>query len=172
MNVTSVGRLSAGNETLLVCHVHLTLHQQPINNTNDNTQVSKSPGVEARQYELSWSASNFNRSLQNATSIMAEPVCIAREYHGLPAPAGSQVPTPKDLISLCTQVHPDGWCLGLAYPPESPVFGSSMADQSSGTRSRPSRWPIENFSACIQPFGHRGSSTPVNFSFRISTHPS
>lgn len=52
------------------------------------------------------------------------PISIIRECHGAPAPPGTQLPNAADLVRLCTEVHPDRslWNMGLAYPPESPVF--------------------------------------------------
>lgn len=53
---------------------------------------------------------------------MSHPVYMTREFHGLPAPPGTAVPTPAELLELCTEVHPRGFNVGLAYPPEAPVF--------------------------------------------------
>ncbi|KND91581.1 hypothetical protein TOPH_03825 [Tolypocladium ophioglossoides CBS 100239] len=53
---------------------------------------------------------------------MAHPVYMTREFYGLPAPPGTALPTPAELLELCTKRHPRGWNVGLAYPPEAPIF--------------------------------------------------
>ncbi|CAI4217552.1 unnamed protein product [Parascedosporium putredinis] len=50
------------------------------------------------------------------------PVHVVKEYHGLPPPNGYRTPTPAELVGLCTKKHPRGFSIGLAHPPEAPVF--------------------------------------------------
>ncbi|KAH7011373.1 hypothetical protein EDB80DRAFT_891202 [Ilyonectria destructans] len=53
---------------------------------------------------------------------MSAPVFLTREYHGLLGPPGTQIPSPVDLLRLCTVEHPERYSMGLAYPPGAPVL--------------------------------------------------
>lgn len=62
------------------------------------------------------------RNHLNISSMSNTSVHVVREYHGLPPPRGYQTPTPAELVELCTAEHPQGYNMGLAHPPEAPVF--------------------------------------------------
>lgn len=67
-------------------------------------------------------AAHHPRTALSSSSKMSTPVLLNKEYHGLPAPPNTSIPTPVDLLRLCTGEHPLHYNLGLAYPPEAPVF--------------------------------------------------
>ncbi|KAK3941435.1 hypothetical protein QBC46DRAFT_382684 [Diplogelasinospora grovesii] len=47
---------------------------------------------------------------------------VTKEFRGLDPPPGARIPTPDELVRLCTAEHARGYNMGLAYPPESPIF--------------------------------------------------
>ncbi|RFU34128.1 hypothetical protein B7463_g2212, partial [Scytalidium lignicola] len=53
---------------------------------------------------------------------MSTQINVTNEYRGLQPPLGVQIPSPDELVKLCTAEDPRGYNMGLAYPPENPVF--------------------------------------------------
>ncbi|KAK2736847.1 hypothetical protein FQN57_000527 [Myotisia sp. PD_48] len=47
---------------------------------------------------------------------------LLMEYHGIDPPPGISIPTVSELLSLCTEEHPWGYPMGLAYPADNPIF--------------------------------------------------
>ncbi len=47
---------------------------------------------------------------------------MTKEFRGLDPPPGFQIPTPDELVRLCSAKDERGYNMGLAYPPESPIF--------------------------------------------------
>lgn len=56
---------------------------------------------------------------------MSNPVRMTREWHGsaLPLHVTIPLPSPAELVRLCTKYHPVGYSIGMPYPDaDSPVF--------------------------------------------------
>jgi hypothetical protein len=64
------------------------------------------------------------------SNVMCVKVHLTQEYRGLKPPPSVYLPTPAELISLCTKGGQRGYRMGFAYPPENPVLwiksGSSV----------------------------------------------
>lgn len=59
------------------------------------------------------------------TFSMSSPVRMTREWHGsaLPLHVTIPLPSPAELVRLCTKSHPLGYTIGMPYPDaDSPVF--------------------------------------------------
>ncbi|KAL7623752.1 hypothetical protein AAE478_005305 [Parahypoxylon ruwenzoriense] len=47
---------------------------------------------------------------------------VTKEFRGLDPPPEIKVPTPDELVSLCSAKSEQGYNMGIAYPPESPIL--------------------------------------------------